>query len=291
MSTRLAVRQRHTLVRRAGIVPSPGAVAVAAGRIMAVGPDDELRDAAAPGDRDRRSRRRPAAARDSRTLTCTRSWPASTCCVATCTRCESAEEVLAVIAAYVAAHPDLEWVVGARLVDGALRRRHADAPAARRRRRRPPGVLPQPRRPRRVGEHRGDRTRRPRRPDPRPGRRPHRARARRLPGRHAARGRRRPRRTGCCPRSAPTCSSRACCAAQEHLFSLGVTSWQDAAVGQMFGQRDILDVYLRAAESGDLVARVVGALWWDRNRSSDQIPELVERRAARPPRPVPSRRR
>ena len=34
-------------------------------------------------------------------------------------------------------------------------------------------------------------------------------------------------------------------AAQEHLFSLGVTSWQDAAVGAMFGQRDILDVYLR----------------------------------------------
>jgi predicted amidohydrolase YtcJ len=68
--------------------------------------------------------------------------------------------------------------------------------------------------------------------------------------------------------------------AQDHLFSLGVTSWQDAAVGEMFGQEDILAVYLRAARSGDLIARVVGALWWDRGRSSEQIPELIERRGS-----------
>jgi predicted amidohydrolase YtcJ len=67
-------------------------------------------------------------------------------------------------------------------------------------------------------------------------------------------------------------------AAQEHLFSLGVTSWQDAAVGAMFGQDDILPVYQHAARTGDLVARVVGSLWWDRARSSDQIDELVDRR-------------
>ena len=67
-------------------------------------------------------------------------------------------------------------------------------------------------------------------------------------------------------------------AAQAHLFSLGVTSWQDAAVGAMFGQDDILPVYLDAARSGELVARVVGSLWWDRARSSDQIDELVDRR-------------
>jgi predicted amidohydrolase YtcJ len=66
--------------------------------------------------------------------------------------------------------------------------------------------------------------------------------------------------------------------AQEHMFSLGITSWQDAAVGAMFGQDDILPVYLHAARSGDLVARVVGSLWWDRARSSDQIDELVDRR-------------
>ena len=66
--------------------------------------------------------------------------------------------------------------------------------------------------------------------------------------------------------------------AQEHLFSLGVTSWQDAAVGAIFGQDDILPVYLHAARTGDLVARVVGSLWWDRSRSSDQIADLVDRR-------------
>ncbi len=66
--------------------------------------------------------------------------------------------------------------------------------------------------------------------------------------------------------------------AQAHMFSLGVTAWQDAAVGAMFGQDDILPVYLHAARSGELAARVVGSLWWDRARSSDQIDELVDRR-------------
>ncbi len=69
-------------------------------------------------------------------------------------------------------------------------------------------------------------------------------------------------------------------AAQAHLFSLGITAWQDAAVGAMFGQADILPVYLRAVGSGDLVARVVGALWWDRERGAEQIPDLVARRDA-----------
>jgi predicted amidohydrolase YtcJ len=67
--------------------------------------------------------------------------------------------------------------------------------------------------------------------------------------------------------------------AQELLFSLGITAWQDAAVGATFGCPDILPAYLRAARSGDLKARVVGALWWDRERGGEQIAELVERRA------------
>lgn len=66
--------------------------------------------------------------------------------------------------------------------------------------------------------------------------------------------------------------------AQDLLFSFGITGWQDAAVGEMFGHEDLLPLYLEAAASGDLVARVVGALWWDRSRSSDQIADLIERR-------------
>jgi predicted amidohydrolase YtcJ len=69
-------------------------------------------------------------------------------------------------------------------------------------------------------------------------------------------------------------------AAEDFFFSLGITSWQDAAVGEMFGQPDILPVYLEAAASGALRARVVGSLWWERDRSSDQVADLVDRRAA-----------
>ncbi|MCX5015561.1 amidohydrolase [Streptomyces sp. NBC_00555] len=67
-------------------------------------------------------------------------------------------------------------------------------------------------------------------------------------------------------------------AAQEHLFSLGVTSWQDAMIGAFPGHPDNYGVYLRAAREGALRARVVGALWWDRERGLEQIPELEERR-------------
>ncbi len=67
--------------------------------------------------------------------------------------------------------------------------------------------------------------------------------------------------------------------AQDMMFSLGITSWQDAAVGELFGMKDVLGAYLTAAADGLLRARVVGALWWDRERGAEQIPELLERRA------------
>ncbi|MET8701115.1 amidohydrolase [Kitasatospora sp. NPDC004723] len=68
--------------------------------------------------------------------------------------------------------------------------------------------------------------------------------------------------------------------AQRLLHSLGVTGWQDALLGEFNGQPDPSDAYLAAARSGALTARVTGALWWDRDRGAEQIPELVERRAA-----------
>ncbi|MFJ7274404.1 amidohydrolase [Kitasatospora sp. NPDC098663] len=66
--------------------------------------------------------------------------------------------------------------------------------------------------------------------------------------------------------------------AQRLLHSLGITGWQDALLGAFNGQPDPSDAYLAAARSGALTARVTGALWWDRDRGADQIPELVERR-------------
>ncbi len=67
---------------------------------------------------------------------------------------------------------------------------------------------------------------------------------------------------------------------QRYLFSLGVTAWQDAIVGAYAGMADTGSTYRDAIASGDLVADVVGALWWDRELGLEQIPDLVERRAA-----------
>ncbi len=65
---------------------------------------------------------------------------------------------------------------------------------------------------------------------------------------------------------------------QRYLFSLGVTAWQDAIVGAYAGMADTGATYVDAVASGDLVADVVGALWWDRELGLAQIPDLVERR-------------
>ena len=66
---------------------------------------------------------------------------------------------------------------------------------------------------------------------------------------------------------------------QRYLHSMGVTGWQDAILGAYGGMDDPSSTYLRAAQSGDLTATVVGALWWDRDRGVEQVAELVERRA------------
>ncbi|MDI3403919.1 amidohydrolase [Streptomyces cavernicola] len=68
--------------------------------------------------------------------------------------------------------------------------------------------------------------------------------------------------------------------AQELLHSFGVTAWQDAILGEHANLTDPTDAYLATAEDGRLTARVVGALWWDRARGTEQIEELVARRAA-----------
>ncbi|MGP3770123.1 amidohydrolase [Streptomyces sp. SDT5-1] len=68
--------------------------------------------------------------------------------------------------------------------------------------------------------------------------------------------------------------------AQEHLHSLGVTAWQDAILGDHANLTDPTDAYLACADDGRLTARVVGALWWDRARGTEQIEELLARREA-----------
>lgn len=61
--------------------------------------------------------------------------------------------------------------------------------------------------------------------------------------------------------------------AQAHLLRLGVTGWQDAAV-----DADVESAYARLATQGAVRSRTRLALWWDRDRGLDQISELVARR-------------
>jgi len=62
------------------------------------------------------------------------------------------------------------------------------------------------------------------------------------------------------------------------MHARGITAWQDAIVGDYLGSPDPLAVYLAAAASGQLTARVEGALWWDRTRGGEQLPDILARR-------------
>ncbi|MFJ2708156.1 amidohydrolase [Streptomyces sp. NPDC087428] len=68
--------------------------------------------------------------------------------------------------------------------------------------------------------------------------------------------------------------------AQRLLHAYGITAWQDAIVGEYGAMDDASDAYLTADRDGSLTARVVGALWWDRERGTEQLPGLVARREA-----------
>ncbi len=62
-------------------------------------------------------------------------------------------------------------------------------------------------------------------------------------------------------------------AGQAHLHARGITGWQDAWVTP-----PRLEAYRSLAADGRLTARVVGALWWERDRGLDQLPELLAQR-------------
>ena len=65
---------------------------------------------------------------------------------------------------------------------------------------------------------------------------------------------------------------------QAYLHSLGITAWQDAIVDDGPGFGHNFTRYVEAAGRGELTARVIGALWWDRHRGVDQIEGLIELR-------------
>lgn len=73
--------------------------------------------------------------------------------------------------------------------------------------------------------------------------------------------------------------ARALLRAQQHLHGLGLTGWHDAIIGEYLGYPDAYDAYRLLDDSGELTASVTGALWWDRHRGLEQVPELIARRA------------
>ena len=73
---------------------------------------------------------------------------------------------------------------------------------------------------------------------------------------------------------------RALLRAQRHLHGLGLTGWHDAIIGSYLGvYPDAYDGYRAIDASGELTASVTGAMWWDRHRGLEQIPEFLVRRA------------
>ncbi len=74
------------------------------------------------------------------------------------------------------------------------------------------------------------------------------------------------------PPDGPELKGRGLREAQAYLHSLGITAWQDAIV-----EPEGHAVYRAAHEAGWLTARVELALWWDRLRGDEQVDELIER--------------
>jgi hypothetical protein len=85
------------------------------------------------------------------------------------------------------------------------------------------------------------------------------------------------------PEPGATELERALLAGQDYLLAFGITGWQDADV-----QPPQDAAYLTITGRGELIASVVGALWWDRHRGLEQIEELIGRRTLMGPRYRPT---
>ena len=86
--------------------------------------------------------------------------------------------------------------------------------------------------------------------------------------------------TGVRPAHDPELAYRGLLAAQEELIALGITGWQDAAVGASSIIADPLDAYERAIRDGVLRVHVTGAQWWERDQGLDQVGRMTAKRDA-----------
>lgn len=78
----------------------------------------------------------------------------------------------------------------------------------------------------------------------------------------------------------PELAYRGLLAAQEELIALGITGWQDAAVGASSIIADPLDAYERAVREGVLRVHVRGAQWWERDGGLEQVGRMTAKRDA-----------
>ncbi|GAA2186216.1 amidohydrolase [Leucobacter alluvii] len=65
--------------------------------------------------------------------------------------------------------------------------------------------------------------------------------------------------------------------AQQYLWSLGITGWHEAILGEYNGKADCTAAYLRVIGDGSLPSRVSGALWIAPGLEEADVPTLVER--------------
>lgn len=65
--------------------------------------------------------------------------------------------------------------------------------------------------------------------------------------------------------------------AQDHLWSLGVTGWHEAILGEYNGKADSTPAYLRAIADGTLASDASGALWIAPGLRREDVPALVAR--------------
>lgn len=64
-------------------------------------------------------------------------------------------------------------------------------------------------------------------------------------------------------------------AGEKYLFECGVTAWQEAILGDYGGYPDFSPVYAEMADAAELTGRVTGALWVSRDFDGMTIPEYV----------------
>lgn len=84
------------------------------------------------------------------------------------------------------------------------------------------------------------------------------------------------------PPNSPEDLRRGLLAAQQYLFSLGVTAWHDAILGAYLTLPDSLPAYIETINDGSLQARVTGSMWWPPTAGPEYVPEILNRiKAAR----------